>query len=321
MTGDGVCIIGESPEDDVELLRQWGVQFSIMNEDEAVSFLENEEYTARLVPLLGLFRRSESGEGPFVSLDFAYLADLARIDQCARDTLLPMALDCEHFLKVRLVASYERSGHSGPGVSSPGPADEFVASLSRRRRQDILLSLQDEETFSDAGSGFLTATGERLRFQLLVDSVMFGTLVSLLLFCARRWNDSELLGFHYLARCVHPLRNRCAHGASILACLNPARHVNHRADRSLMQSLSRAGISRRRRQMRMENEGLNRMTSLAYLHSRLASRYGGTSPRLRHDLKGLFERAMLHREWYGDRHPLVYSMDFLREACRVFYSG
>ena len=48
--------------------------------------------------------RSTAKQGQYINLDFAYLKELSTLDMYLRKTILFMALDIEHALKVRLLS-------------------------------------------------------------------------------------------------------------------------------------------------------------------------------------------------------------------------
>ena len=86
-------------DEQIGRLKSRGVKFDICSEEEAKRILEHESYWFKIGAYRSLYSKQVSGEhvGDYINLDFAYLADLAAIDKCLRQTLLPMTLDVEHY--------------------------------------------------------------------------------------------------------------------------------------------------------------------------------------------------------------------------------
>ena len=79
----------------IDDLKKKGVRFEIMSEAQARTFLEYNTYYFKLKSYLKAF---DSG-----NIDFAYLRELSTLDYHFRKTIISMALDIEHLLKVKLI--------------------------------------------------------------------------------------------------------------------------------------------------------------------------------------------------------------------------
>lgn len=80
-------------------LEEKGVTFEQISKGQAITFLEKNNYYYKV----SAFRKNfKYRDGKYKKLDFKFLIDLATIDMYLRDTLLDIAINVEHFIKVEL---------------------------------------------------------------------------------------------------------------------------------------------------------------------------------------------------------------------------
>lgn len=108
----------KSTDELVGHMKDKGIKFDIVSEDEAKAFLENRNYYFKLsayrtnYPKCGL-DAGKGRAGQYQNLDFAYLQELSSIDKYLRYYVMEMCLDIEHAIKVRLVDSVTKDGEDG----------------------------------------------------------------------------------------------------------------------------------------------------------------------------------------------------------------
>ena len=90
----------------VRHLKERGVRFELTDEREAERFLRESNFFFKVKAFAKCFSRytSPSSErfGSYINLDFAYLAELTRLDHHLRESVLSLPLDIEHYMKVDL---------------------------------------------------------------------------------------------------------------------------------------------------------------------------------------------------------------------------
>lgn len=88
------------------------VSFELMGEEDAVAFLEERSFF-KLKAFAKDFEKysCKPGEkGRYVNLGFRHLVELSKLDKTLRSLVLDLALDIEHYLKVRINAAAMRAG-------------------------------------------------------------------------------------------------------------------------------------------------------------------------------------------------------------------
>lgn len=83
----------------VEHMKKQGILFDIVSEEEAISFLENNNYYFKIKAYKKAYYKDKN-IGKYIDLDFAYLKELSTVDALFRKIIVKITLDIEHFLKV-----------------------------------------------------------------------------------------------------------------------------------------------------------------------------------------------------------------------------
>ncbi len=87
----------------IESLKNKGVKFVCMNEDEAVNYLMQANYFFRIKCYLNNFERDQDGK---YDVDFLVLKELSTIDMYLRKWIISTTLDMEHLIKTKIMLAY-----------------------------------------------------------------------------------------------------------------------------------------------------------------------------------------------------------------------
>lgn len=92
----------------IAYMESQGITFNHISKADATRFLENNTYYFKLKAYSKNFSKysNTTNAGKYCGLDFAYLKDLSTIDAHLRKFIIKMALDVEHFLKVKLLRDF-----------------------------------------------------------------------------------------------------------------------------------------------------------------------------------------------------------------------
>ena len=105
-------------DEQISHMEATGITFNHISKEDAKKYLENNNNYFKLTAYRKNFSKHPDGEnkGKYIDLDFAQLKDLAIIDMRLRYVLLHLCLDVEHFSKVRLMKTLEKSNDDGYSI-------------------------------------------------------------------------------------------------------------------------------------------------------------------------------------------------------------
>ena len=94
-----------SIEELIQDMKNRGITFNDISENDAKQFLQNNNYYMKLAAYRANYDKCDTGkrQGQYKKLDFGYLKELSTIDMYLRYIVMDMCLDIEHVIKVRLI--------------------------------------------------------------------------------------------------------------------------------------------------------------------------------------------------------------------------
>lgn len=295
------------PDRQIAYLKEKGVSFTITSEAEALRYLAEKNTYFKLTSYRKLFpiRRGGPHDGEYAGLEFAYLQDLASIDQHMRYAFLPMTLDIEHFAKVKVV---NRVGvlEDEDGYSI---VRDYLASLPASERKRRYREL-DMARFDSCNARLVEKYHSDMPVWVFLELVSFGTLIDSYLFCANRWNDMTMKEEHYLLRQVKSLRNSAAHSSNMLLGLGE-KETPLATSKMVSEALSQIGLGKRARTSKMSNPRLQQIASFLFAYRCFV--VGVTS---KNNAKGSLDRLTAkineHGSYYKNNDTIRSSFDFLK---------
>lgn len=309
----------------IEHMKQKGIRFTIVNEQEARRQLLANKVYFKLTSFCDNYTRVTSGPnaGQYERLEFAYLQELMRLDLEVRHLLLDMSLDVEHALKVALIAAAEQRTASGredgyrmirdflldEGTQSIADRAENIdrragnfAKKIRQNRKNPYCDVLIEQYEND------------MPVWAFVELVTFGELQELAEYYQQRTGWQPPIDMRSMDR-VRQIRNACAHGNCVINDLRPTQKQANvsSAPRHITEFLQQAGVKADTRAKKLSNPRINQIVHTLYAYDVMvqdeyvrALRFG--------QLKALFEERMLrHREYFEGNPLLVSTYDFFRK--------
>ena len=249
-------------EQQIAHMKSKGITFGLVSEEEAAAHLRKKCQFFRVYAYRKIFEKRIGGnrDGQYVGLDFGHLRVLSSLDRRLRDALLPMALDLEHFAKVRLLATAEGHDEDGYAVMR-----DYMASITDRQRAYLEGELDRREDDPYAGDVVY-----RYRYDMplwaFCEIVSFGAFLGILRFCADRWGDHELSDLHYHLKWVKSIRNASAHGSCVVNDLSEHPSRRWRAPDAVTRALASCGVPKRLRAKRLGSPRMAQMCTLLYLY-------------------------------------------------------
>lgn len=306
-----------TPEEQVDLLKAKGVTFGRCDEKDAIEALTERDTFLHIASYRKLFQKHQEGEkaGQYVSLDFADLLGLDRLDCSVRTAFLAASSAIERTVKTELVARIAED----PSEDGYGIVADFMLAQTKRYRNAIARNLEARSSSSENAD---TYTGELIEHYrsavpvwVLLETVPFGTLLAFLLFCSQRWGDKELEDRHYELTSVKAVRNCCAHQSCIINGFTDENRATHAARYGVMEWLAENGVgSAKARKLKMRNAEMQQLVTTLCT---LGSIKGQLPSSTRRDLARLSELLFENAERYGDQNAFVSFLLFLAKAIDV----
>lgn len=187
-----------------------GITFELCKESDAKRFLEYNNYYYKLKAYAHNYDKYREGDkkGQYINLDFAYLKDLSTIDANLRKVILSMSMDLEHFLKVKMLADFNKVDEDGYEI-----IEEFF-----KRQPDCRETIEEKSNTSTC-HGIIKKYSNRWAIWSIIELMSFGQFIGLYnLFYER--NDFDDVNLDLLFP-VKMLRNAAAHNNCLINQLRP----------------------------------------------------------------------------------------------------
>lgn len=307
-----------SIDEQIEHLILKGVKFEKITVEDAKQYLIKNNNYFKLRAYRKNFPKEQIGtpNERYINLDFAMLKDLSIIDKRLRYILVQLALDVEHFAKVKLLRHIEQSGNDG-------------STIVKKYMQHLVDQDLRNETFFHAG---LLAEIERNRNNpycggiienydpdypvwAFLEIVPLGTFLHFYSFCADILESKQLKNDYYLLKSIKPIRNAAAHSNCILHEMG-ARDNVYSAKNGVIQALS--SISKGARDRQLHNVRMCQIVTLLYFHSQIVTSVG-VHEYARDLLQEFKERMFRHANYYAGNQTICSSFDFLKKSIDILF--
>lgn len=308
---DAMSVINKpklTPEEQIKHLIDKGVKFSIMSEEEALSYLTTNSNYFKLTAYRKNFAKHPGGPhvGKYQNLEFAALRDLAIIDMRLRYILMHMALDIEHFAKIGLLRKVE----SDPNEDGYCIVADFISSLDSKQKKRL-----KEETSRNKDNLYCGAIVDKYDgcypIWAFMEIIPFGRLLSLYLYCAKRFSDKALEDQYYLLLAVRQLRNAVAHNICVLNDLS--QEAKHRTQYAVLRELGNIkNITRAQHRNKLASARIQQIVTLLYAHREFVNSKGIRESRSK-DLHELKSRFFSHKDYYQN-NQIITTFEFLEKV-------
>lgn len=257
-------------EQQIGRLSEKGIKFNLISKEEAIKYLTDNNNYFKLTAYRKTFPKHCNGEnsGKYIDLDFAQLKDLAIIDMRLRYALLHLALDVEHYAKVRLIKAIADSPDDGYDI-----VKNFISSLADSQREAFEKEIERNRDNPYCGDIIHKYDGE-YPVWAFVEVIPFGRFVAFYKHCANYLGDRKMADEYFLLLSAKELRNAAAHSNCILNDLSPG--TSHRQTNHVVNSeLSKIpGITKGIRRRKTSNSRIQQIITLLYAHKRFVTSVG-----------------------------------------------
>lgn len=298
-------------------LKSKGISFDLMDEETAAKYLSSNNNFFRVRSYRKNYLVSNDGDsaGKYVGLDFAMLCELATIDMHLRYTLIQVALNAEHFLKVKLLRKFEEYGEDGYSIITE--YFDYLKSEDEANETTYYEKLKNELSRNEDNpycGGIISACADGYSTWAFVEVISLGTLLSFYRFCASKYNDKDMKNDFHLMTSVKKLRNACAHNNCILNDLR-SKESTITPDLNMLNKLK----SNRRSTIKkkLQNERVLEIVTLLYTHKKIASPEANAG--IYKILKQLLDRMVAHKDYFKSNNLLVSYYNFFHQVIDILY--
>ena len=188
----------------VNQLEHHGVKFEIISKGKAITFLEQNNYYYKVAAFRKHFKKKD---GKYQNLDFQYLIDLATIDMYLRDTLLDIAINVEHFIKVEL----SRLITNNPNEDGYTIVEDFSATFP-----NYYNSIYERFRKSRYQKEMFLKRGAKIPIWVLMEHMDYGCLLKLVELYNSKYRSKTLQKALSLGNNARHIRNACAHNSVLM---------------------------------------------------------------------------------------------------------
>ncbi len=303
-----------SLQQQIEFMKsQKGIQFNIVTEEEALKFLQENNYYFKLKAFAKNYQKYTSPNNPekygkYINLEFAYLQELSTLDALFRKIVIKMVLDVEHFLKVQLMRDIsENMDEDGYSI-----VDQFLKNTNGSVLDEIR-----QKSKNSYCADLVKKHKENFSIWSIIEVLSFGDFIELYRYYYSRYdNEYEIENFLYP---IKWLRNAAAHNNCLLHKMTKPYSKEITPNRKLMNIVSKIpSMPKKTYESKMENPTVHDFVALLEVYSKVVSeatkKYG-----LSELEKFVHERCIKRKEYFANNEILTSNYKFFVKVVD-FYS-
>lgn len=279
-------------------MKNKGIKFDIVNEQDAKVFLQNNNYYMKLASYRANYEKHKSN-GKYINLDFAYLQELSTIDMHLRYLILQMCLDVEHALKTRLLKDIE----DNPEEDGYDIIRKFITKYERSCQ-----NIQKHKS-SEYCRELIEKYYPYFPAWVFVELISFGDMVKLYEYYTKiypgRLKDSELL------YSIRDLRNATAHSNCLI---NKLQKGTNKPSVKIVKFVSNIdGIGTSMRRNKLSNKFIYDFIALLYVYDEFINVDVVKEKRFKQIQEFIDGRVIKNKEYFDKNECIKTAYAFLKK--------
>ncbi|SEV83120.1 Abi family protein [[Clostridium] fimetarium] len=306
----------------IEHLKDKGIKFEIMKADEAKNYLKENNNYFKLRAYRKNFSKHPDGvnKDKYIDLDFAMLKDLAIIDMEIRYVLVHLALNIEHYAKVKLLRIVEEKA-----VDAYKLVESYFEHLKSMETEkynpyQAMLSELNRNRDNPYCGGLIETYEARYPIWVFLELIPFGEFIHFYKFCADVYNSKDMKDDFYLLMAIKSIRNASAHSNCIINELGKTdpRYCKGEVNNRIIKILGDNGITKSIRDTKLCNERIKQIITVFYMHNKIVSSEG-VRRHSKDKMLRLMERLFRNITYYDSNEKIKTNFIFLRKCVDIFF--
>lgn len=287
-----------------------GVQFNIINEEEAKEFLTNNNYYFKIKSYAKNYEKYIEGEnvGKYINLEFAYLKEMSTLDMYFRRIIVKMTLDTEHFFKIQLLRDFSKNNEE----------DGYNIINELFSRYSYIKKNIDKTVKNSACSDLVIKYKDNFAIWNIVEVLSFGDFTKLYQIYYEKYKTKGSMEKHIWS--VRFLRNAAAHNSCLLNSLRIPYNKKINPNKRVINFLSKIDIiSREARHSKMKNPVIHDFVVTLFVFNNVVTSKGIKRNAMK-ELKDLVDNRFIDNKEFFQKNQLIISYyDFIKKIIDYFY--
>lgn len=296
----------------IEHMKSKGIKFNIISEEEARTFLKENNYYMKLASYRTNYPKYKTGKrvNQYINLEFAYLKELSTIDMHLRYIIMEMCLDIEHYIKVKLLNAIENN-------SDEDGYDVIRRFIGHDKNMYILKKIKGHKS-SEYCKNLIEKYYPYFPAWVFVELISFGDLAYLCAFCEENYGY-DIVNSKYM-NSVRDIRNASAHNNCLINRLFDNLDEGKQVDFEISNFVKKvSGIKSDTRGKNLNYRVTYNFITLLYVYNEVVTSKGAKQYRY-NELKEFFNnRARRNAEYFKSNSKIVGIYNFVKNVVDNLY--